>query len=74
MSFPVQMLGKSFKMMPVMLWGIVISSLGLGLYSPEPRNQCREFSRRAEVQELHDQGAHDQSIAVLFSSGRPCMV
>mmetsp|Transcript_48525 Transcript_48525/g.89968 ORF Transcript_48525/g.89968 Transcript_48525/m.89968 type:complete len:336 (+) Transcript_48525:105-1112(+) len=24
-SFPVQMLGKSFKMMPVMLWGIVIS-------------------------------------------------
>ncbi|CAJ1331870.1 unnamed protein product [Effrenium voratum] len=25
-SFPVQMLGKSFKMMPVMLWGIVISS------------------------------------------------
>eukprot|EP00434_Breviolum_minutum_P027662 symbB.v1.2.024468.t1/scaffold2266.1/size83935/11 len=29
-SFPVQMLGKSFKMMPVMLWGIVISLLGLG--------------------------------------------
>lgn len=28
-SFPVQMLGKSFKMMPVMLWGIVISFLGL---------------------------------------------
>ncbi|CAE7225093.1 slc35b2 [Symbiodinium pilosum] len=25
-SFPVQMLGKSFKMMPVMLWGMVISS------------------------------------------------
>lgn len=24
-SFPVQMLGKSFKMMPVMVWGIVIS-------------------------------------------------
>jgi len=24
-SFPVQMLGKSFKMMPVMLWGILIS-------------------------------------------------
>jgi len=24
-SFPVQMLGKSFKMMPVMLWGMVIS-------------------------------------------------
>merc|ERR1719231_2097908 len=24
-SFPVQMLGKSFKMMPVMLWGIMIS-------------------------------------------------
>lgn len=25
-SFPVQMLGKSFKMMPVMLWGMVISN------------------------------------------------
>jgi adenosine 3'-phospho 5'-phosphosulfate transporter B2 len=24
-SFPVQMLGKSFKMMPVMIWGIIIS-------------------------------------------------
>merc|ERR1719382_2204205 len=24
-SFPVQMLGKSFKMMPVMVWGIIIS-------------------------------------------------
>lgn len=25
MSFPVQMLGKSFKMMPVMVWGLIIS-------------------------------------------------
>merc|ERR1719327_38291 len=25
-SFPVQMLGKSFKMMPVMIWGIMISN------------------------------------------------
>merc|ERR550537_676961 len=24
-SFPVQMLGKSFKMMPVMLWGMAVS-------------------------------------------------
>merc|ERR1719487_1130986 len=24
-SFPVQMLGKSFKMMPVMIWGILVS-------------------------------------------------
>merc|ERR1719492_532073 len=24
-SFPVQMLGKSFKMMPVMIWSIIIS-------------------------------------------------
>merc|ERR1719498_1756999 len=30
-SFPVQMLGKSFKMMPVMLWGILISQKS---YSP----------------------------------------
>jgi len=30
-SFPVQMLGKSFKMMPVMLWGIAISGKKHGL-------------------------------------------
>merc|ERR1719409_701354 len=30
-SFPVQMLGKSFKMMPVMLWGIVISGKSYGM-------------------------------------------
>lgn len=30
-SFPVQMLGKSFKMMPVMLWGIVISKKSYSL-------------------------------------------
>lgn len=29
-SFPVQMLGKSFKMMPVMLWGIIISQKAYG--------------------------------------------
>merc|ERR1719326_829625 len=30
-SFPVQMLGKSFKMIPVMLWGIVIASKWYGV-------------------------------------------
>merc|ERR1719401_795144 len=30
-SFAVQMLGKSFKMMPVMLWGIVISGKRYGV-------------------------------------------
>jgi len=30
-SFPVQMLGKSFKMMPVMLWGIAISGKRYGV-------------------------------------------
>jgi adenosine 3'-phospho 5'-phosphosulfate transporter B2 len=30
-SFPVQMLGKSFKMMPVMLWGIAISGKAYGI-------------------------------------------
>jgi adenosine 3'-phospho 5'-phosphosulfate transporter B2 len=30
-SFPVQMLGKSFKMMPVMLWGIAISGKRYGM-------------------------------------------
>jgi adenosine 3'-phospho 5'-phosphosulfate transporter B2 len=30
-SFPVQMLGKSFKMMPVMLWGIAIGGKAYGV-------------------------------------------
>merc|ERR1719453_1810399 len=30
-SFPVQMLGKSFKMMPVMVWGIIVSGKTYGL-------------------------------------------
>lgn len=30
-SFPVQMLGKSFKMMPVMVWGIAISGKRYGI-------------------------------------------
>jgi len=30
-SFPVQMLGKSFKMMPVMIWGILISQKHYGV-------------------------------------------
>merc|ERR550537_747058 len=29
-SFPVQMLGKSFKMMPVMVWGLLISGKSYG--------------------------------------------
>merc|ERR1712224_528531 len=29
-SFPVQMLGKSFKMMPVMLWGMAVSGKSYG--------------------------------------------
>jgi len=30
-SFPVQMLGKSFKMMPVMVWGMVVASKRYGM-------------------------------------------
>merc|ERR1712048_360741 len=30
-SFPVQMLGKSFKMMPVMVWGMAVSGKRFGL-------------------------------------------
>merc|ERR1719210_303817 len=30
-SFPVQMLGKSFKMMPVMVWGMVVSGKRFGV-------------------------------------------
>lgn len=30
-SFPVQMLGKSFKMMPVMVWGMIVSGKSYGV-------------------------------------------
>merc|ERR1719335_643295 len=30
-SFPVQMLGKSFKMMPVMLWGMAVAGKSYGM-------------------------------------------
>merc|ERR1719194_250609 len=30
-SFPVQMLGKSFKMMPVMVWGLLIANKSYGM-------------------------------------------
>ena len=51
-SFPVQMLGKSFKMMPVMLWGIVISLPDF------KRGACQHkgCDLHSKVQELHSQG------------------
>merc|ERR1712039_906820 len=38
-AFPVQMLGKSFKMMPVMIWGIVISQKRYKVHSTTKYNQ-----------------------------------
>lgn len=51
-SFPVQMLGKSFKMMPVMLWGIVISFHGIASV------HSVTSWKASKVQTIQSQGHH----------------
>jgi len=57
-SFPVQMLGKSFKMMPVMLWGIVISgkaySLGDWMIAAAVTGGVTEFLLTGDISSPND--------------------
>merc|ERR1719333_595750 len=58
-SFPVQMLGKSFKMMPVMVWGILISqknySLTDWLIAAAVTGGVTEFLMTGSIQAPHGQ-------------------
>jgi len=58
-SFPVQMLGKSFKMMPVMVWGILISqknySLTDWLIALAVTGGVTEFLMTGSIQAPHGQ-------------------
>merc|ERR1719333_190670 len=58
-SFPVQMLGKSFKMMPVMVWGILISqknySLTDWLVAAAVTGGVTEFLMTGSIQAPHGQ-------------------
>merc|ERR1719310_1173626 len=56
-SFPVQMLGKSFKMMPVMVWGILISQksykLNDWLIAAAVTGGVTEFLMTGEISSKH---------------------
>merc|ERR1719316_2185519 len=69
-SFPVQMLGKSFKMMPVMLWGIVISGKSYGmkdwLIALAITGGVTEFLMTGNISAAHsDQGDSVYGLALL---------
>jgi len=60
-SFPTQMLGKSFKMMPVMIWGIIISQKQYGakdwLIAAAVTGGVTEFLMTGQISASHaDQG------------------
>merc|ERR1719316_2559987 len=70
-SFPVQMLGKSFKMMPVMVWGIVISqksySLKDWLIAAAVTGGVTEFLMTGKISSAHaDQGDSIYGIFLLM--------
>merc|ERR1719460_2791231 len=69
-SFPVQMLGKSFKMMPVMVWGILISqknySMKDWLIAAAVTGGVVEFLMTGKISSAHaDQGDSIYGLALL---------
>merc|ERR1719353_1561730 len=68
-SFPVQMLGKSFKMMPVMLWGIAISgkaySLTDWLVAGAVTGGVTEFLMTGQINSAHAQGSSTYGLLLL---------
>mmetsp|Transcript_93932 Transcript_93932/g.210478 ORF Transcript_93932/g.210478 Transcript_93932/m.210478 type:complete len:354 (-) Transcript_93932:63-1124(-) len=70
--FPVQMLGKSFKMMPVMLWGIAIAGKRYGkldwLVAFLVTGGVTEFLMTGTISSKHQSGtsAHGIALLVLF--------
>merc|ERR1719399_1431097 len=69
-SFPVQMLGKSFKMMPVMVWGILISqknySMKDWLIAAAVTGGVTEFLMTGKISSAHaDQGDSIYGLALL---------
>merc|ERR1719324_1824241 len=60
-SFPVQMLGKSFKMMPVMVWGMAISGKSYSwtdwLIAGAVTGGVTEFLMTGQINSAHAQGS-----------------
>ena len=69
-SFPVQMLGKSFKMMPVMLWGIVISQksykLTDWLVALAVTGGVTEFLMTGDISSPNEQGSSMRGLLLLL--------
>eukprot|EP00913_Durusdinium_trenchii_P014455 g13559.t1 len=55
-TFPVQMLGKSFKMMPVMVWGILISGVTGGVTA---------FLMTGDIKSKHSEGSSAYGLLLL---------
>jgi adenosine 3'-phospho 5'-phosphosulfate transporter B2 len=70
-SFPVQMLGKSFKMMPVMLWGMAISgkqySLQDWLVAAAVTGGVTEFLLTGNISSKHHSGNSSYGLFLLVA-------
>lgn len=68
-SFPVQMLGKSFKMMPVMVWGIIISNKAYTvtdwLIAAAVTGGVTEFLLTGNIAASHQQGTSMKGMILL---------
>jgi len=68
-SFPVQMLGKSFKMMPVMVWGIIISQksykLTDWLVALAVTGGVTEFLMTGDISSPNEQGSSMHGLLLL---------
>eukprot|EP00403_Amphidinium_massartii_P030318 CAMPEP_0178406512 /NCGR_PEP_ID=MMETSP0689_2-20121128/18949_1 /TAXON_ID=160604 /ORGANISM="Amphidinium massartii, Strain CS-259" /LENGTH=346 /DNA_ID=CAMNT_0020027553 /DNA_START=135 /DNA_END=1175 /DNA_ORIENTATION=+ len=68
-SFPVQMLGKSFKMMPVMLWGMLVSgkrySVNDWLIAAAVTGGVTEFLMTGPIQSTGSDGTSTKGLALL---------
>jgi len=69
-SFPVQMLGKSFKMMPVMVWGIAIAGKRYGandwFVAAAVTGGVTEFMLTGSISAAHQQGTSLHGLALLL--------
>merc|ERR1719245_1815336 len=69
-SFPVQMLGKSFKMMPVMVWGMIVSGKRYGatdwLIAAAVTGGVTEFLLTGSIAAKHQHGTSVHGLILLL--------
>jgi adenosine 3'-phospho 5'-phosphosulfate transporter B2 len=69
-AFPVQMLGKSFKMMPVMIWGIIISQKRYGFtewaVAAAVTGGVTEFLMTGSIKAKHSSGTSAHGLLLLL--------